>query len=131
VTGGAGGIGAATAERFAAEGALVGVLDLSHEGAQAVAGRITRAGGTALTGMVDRGFGRVVTVASDAALLDGVAAAASNPEKLREAFPRAIPMGRIAEPADLPGAICFFASDEAGFITGHVLSVSGGLTMSC
>ncbi len=55
---------------------------------------------------------------------------ASNPEKLEAAFRKAIPLGRIAEPEDLPGAILFFASDDAGFITGQVLSVSGGLTMS-
>ena len=55
---------------------------------------------------------------------------AGNPEKLDEAFRRAIPMGRIGEPEDLPGAILFFASDDAAFITGQVLSVSGGLTMA-
>ncbi len=55
---------------------------------------------------------------------------ADNPEKLDEAFRRAIPMGRIGQPADLPGAICFFASDDAGYITGQVLSVSGGLSMA-
>jgi 2-hydroxycyclohexanecarboxyl-CoA dehydrogenase len=47
-----------------------------------------------------------------------------------EAFTRSIPLGRIAKPDDLPGAIAFFASDDAGYITGHVLSVSGGLTMN-
>lgn len=55
---------------------------------------------------------------------------AANPEKLAEAFRRNIPMGRIGEPDDLPGAILFFASDDAAFITGQVLSVSGGLTMA-
>jgi 2-hydroxycyclohexanecarboxyl-CoA dehydrogenase len=241
VTGGGGGIGAATCRRFAAEGSRVAVLDLDESTASDVADRIV--GGTArayrcditdlaavqstvaavesdlgpvdvlvnnagwdifepfvqtepeswgrlieinlvgplhmhhavLPGMVARGFGRVVTIASDAArvgssgqavysackagmlglsktlarehardgitfnvvcpgptdtaLLDGVTGAASNPEKLREAFRRAIPMGRIGKPDDLPGAICFFASDDAAFVTGQVLSVSGGLTM--
>ena len=55
---------------------------------------------------------------------------AGNPEKLEEAFRRSIPLGRIAEPEDLPGAILFFASDDAAYITGQVLSVSGGLTMA-
>ncbi len=54
---------------------------------------------------------------------------AGNPEKLRDAYRRAIPMGRLGKPEDLPGAILFFASDDADFITGQVLSVSGGLTM--
>jgi 2-hydroxycyclohexanecarboxyl-CoA dehydrogenase len=54
---------------------------------------------------------------------------AGNPEKLREAYRRAIPMGRLGKADDLPGAILFFASDDADFITGQVLSVSGGLTM--
>ena len=55
---------------------------------------------------------------------------AGDPEKLDEAFRRSVPMGRIGEPEDLPGAILFFSSDDAAFITGQVLSVSGGLTMA-
>ena len=54
---------------------------------------------------------------------------AGNPDKLREAYRRAIPIGRLGKPEDLPGAVAFFASDDADFITGQVLSVSGGLTM--
>ena len=46
------------------------------------------------------------------------------------AFRRAIPMGRLGEPDDLVGAVLFFASDGAAFVTGQVLSVSGGLTMA-
>jgi 2-hydroxycyclohexanecarboxyl-CoA dehydrogenase len=55
---------------------------------------------------------------------------AGDPVKLEEAFRRAIPLGRIGQPEDLPGAILFFASDDAAYITGQVLSVSGGLTMA-
>ena len=36
----------------------------------------------------------------------------------------------LGQPDDLPGAILFFASDDAAYITGQVLSVSGGLTMA-
>ena len=54
---------------------------------------------------------------------------AGNPEKLREAYRRAIPVGRLGKPEDIPGAVLFFASDDADFITGQVISVSGGLTM--
>ncbi|MDF2465704.1 MAG: 3-oxoacyl-[acyl-carrier protein] reductase [Ramlibacter sp.] len=67
---------------------------------------------------------------TDTALFADYKEGAGNPEKLTEAFTRAIPLGRIGQPDDLPGAIVFFASDDAGFITGQVLSVSGGLTMN-
>ena len=128
-----------------------------------------------LPGMVERGRGKVVTIASDAGrvgssgeapysackgglialtktlaremaakniqlnvvcpgltetgMLEQFMEGAGNPEKLREAYRRAIPMGRLGRPDDLPGAVAFFASDDADFITGQVLSVSGGLTM--
>jgi 2-hydroxycyclohexanecarboxyl-CoA dehydrogenase len=64
------------------------------------------------------------------ALFAGYKEGAGNPEKLDEAFRRAVPMGRIGDPEDLPGAILFFTSDDASYITGQVLSVSGGLTMA-
>jgi 2-hydroxycyclohexanecarboxyl-CoA dehydrogenase len=67
---------------------------------------------------------------TDTALLAGVTSGAPNPEKLVEAFTKAIPLGRLGQPDDLAGAIVFFGSDEASFITGQVLSVSGGLTMN-
>lgn len=67
---------------------------------------------------------------TDTALFDEYKQGAGNPEKLVEAFTKSIPLGRIGKPDDLPGAILFFASDDAAFITGQVLSVSGGLTMN-
>jgi 2-hydroxycyclohexanecarboxyl-CoA dehydrogenase len=128
-----------------------------------------------LPGMVERGRGKVVTVASDAGRVGSSGEApysackgglialtktlarelagkgirlnvvcpgltetnmlaefmkgAGNPDKLAEAYRRAIPIGRLGKPDDIPGAILFFASDDADFITGQVLSVSGGLTM--
>lgn len=50
-------------------------------------------------------------------------------DKLRSALQKAIPFGRLGQPDDVAGAVCFLASDDAAFITGQVLSVSGGLTM--
>ncbi|KEI44895.1 SDR family NAD(P)-dependent oxidoreductase [Saccharopolyspora rectivirgula] len=50
--------------------------------------------------------------------------------KLREALIKAIPFRRLAQPHDLANAVAFFASEEASYITGQTLSVSGGLTMS-
>ncbi len=67
---------------------------------------------------------------TDTALFADYKQGAGNPEKLMEAFTRAIPLGRIGQPDDLPGAILFFASDDAAFVTGQVLSVSGGLSMN-
>lgn len=66
---------------------------------------------------------------TDTALLAGVAEGARDPAKLIEAFKSAIPLGRLGQPDDLASAITFFGSDDAGFITGQVISVSGGLTM--
>jgi 2-hydroxycyclohexanecarboxyl-CoA dehydrogenase len=51
------------------------------------------------------------------------------PEKHREAFLRAIPMRRFAQPSDIADAVTFFASSRSDYITGQVLSVSGGLSM--
>ncbi len=139
---------------------LVGAMNLLH---------------CVLPGMVERGRGKVVTIASDAGRVGSSGEApysackgglialtktlaremaskniqlnvvcpgltetnlfaeflkgAGNPEKLTEAYRRATPLGRIGKPEDLPGAVLFFASDDADFITGQVLSVSGGLTM--
>jgi 2-hydroxycyclohexanecarboxyl-CoA dehydrogenase len=50
--------------------------------------------------------------------------------KLRDALVKAIPFRRLGQPEDLANAVSFFASDEAAFITGQTLSVSGGLTMA-
>ena len=50
--------------------------------------------------------------------------------KLRESLSKAIPFRRLAQPSDLANMVAFFASDEANFITGQTVSVSGGLTMS-
>jgi 2-hydroxycyclohexanecarboxyl-CoA dehydrogenase len=51
-------------------------------------------------------------------------------EGLRVALTKAIPLKRLGQPEDLANAVAFLASDEAAFITGQTVSVSGGLTMS-
>jgi len=67
---------------------------------------------------------------TDTALFRDFAGEGERGDKLRAALTRAIPFGRLGKPEDLPGAVCFLASDDAAFITGQVLSVSGGLTMA-
>jgi 2-hydroxycyclohexanecarboxyl-CoA dehydrogenase len=52
------------------------------------------------------------------------------PEKLREAFVKAIPFRRVGQPGEVADAILFFASAQSDYVTGQVLSVSGGLTMA-
>ena len=52
------------------------------------------------------------------------------PERMKEALTRAIPFRRIAQPIEIAQTVLFFISDRANYITGQVLSVSGGLTMA-
>lgn len=52
------------------------------------------------------------------------------PERIKEALTRAIPFRRIAQPIEIAQAVLFFLSGRADYITGQVLSVSGGLTMT-
>lgn len=52
------------------------------------------------------------------------------PDKIKEAFERVTPMHRLARPSEIADAILFFASNHSDFVTGQVLSVSGGLTMA-
>jgi 2-hydroxycyclohexanecarboxyl-CoA dehydrogenase len=127
-------------------------------------------------GMVERSYGRVVNIASDAArvgssleavysgakggvvafsktlarevarhgvtvnsicpgptetpMLAEIAASGEDSERVLEAMRRAVPMRRLGRPEDIAAAVAFLASEEAGFITGQTLSVSGGLTMA-
>jgi 2-hydroxycyclohexanecarboxyl-CoA dehydrogenase len=126
-----------------------------------------------LPGMVQRGWGRIVNIASDAGRVGssgesvyagakggviafgktvarevatkGVTVNAVCPgptrtpllermggesEKGMAALERAVPMQRLGRPADVAAAAAFLASDEAAYITGQTLSVSGGLTMA-
>jgi len=129
---------------------------------------VTRA---VLPGLLERGAGRVVSIASDAgrvgssgeavyaACKGGIVAftrsvareaarrgvtlncvspgptdtellATIDPTgRLQQALARAIPMGRVGRADDIPGAVAFLLSDDAAFVTGQVLSISGGLTM--
>ena len=143
------------------------VVEVNYKGCL----RMTKA---ALPGMVERKWGRIVNIGSDAGRVgssfeavyagakggiiaftktiareharSGVTAntvcpgptdtamlaevAKDQGEKIIEAMKRAVPMKRLAMPEDIANAVAFFASDEADYITGQTLSVSGGLTMA-
>jgi 2-hydroxycyclohexanecarboxyl-CoA dehydrogenase len=51
-------------------------------------------------------------------------------DKVLGAMVSGVPMKRLAQPQEIAAAVRFFASEEAGYVTGQTLSVSGGLTMA-
>jgi len=51
------------------------------------------------------------------------------PEKIRQRIIERIPMGRIGQPEDVANLVAFLASDEASYITGEVIGVTGGLVL--
>jgi 2-hydroxycyclohexanecarboxyl-CoA dehydrogenase len=67
---------------------------------------------------------------TDTPILRGFLGEGEAGKKVYDALVRAIPMKRVGQPDDIPGIVAFLASDEAAFITGQVISVSGGLTMA-
>jgi len=70
-------------------------------------------------------FNTICPGPTDTALLAGF----DESGRLQEALQRSIPMRRLARPDDFPGLVAYFLSDEAGYVTGQTISVSGGLSM--
>lgn len=66
---------------------------------------------------------------TDTALLQSFTGGGEFGQKIYDGLKRAIPLKRLGQPEDIPGAVAFLSSDDANFITGQVISVSGGLTM--
>jgi 2-hydroxycyclohexanecarboxyl-CoA dehydrogenase len=62
-------------------------------------------------------------------LLDAITRGSESGQKMIDAMVRGVPMRRLGQPDDVAPAVVFLASEEARFITGQTLSVSGGLTM--
>ncbi len=62
-------------------------------------------------------------------LFDEFKEASGDGQKIADGLARAIPMKRLGDPEDYPGIVAFLLSDDAGYITGQTISVSGGLTM--
>jgi 2-hydroxycyclohexanecarboxyl-CoA dehydrogenase len=67
---------------------------------------------------------------TDTPLIHTMADELGTGDRFIDSLTRAIPMRRLATADDIAPAVAFFASEEAGFITGQTLSVSGGLTMA-
>jgi len=67
---------------------------------------------------------------SDTALLNDFIGEGEMGRKIYEGLKRAIPFKRLGQPEDFGGIVAFLASSEADYITGQVISVSGGLTMA-
>jgi len=61
--------------------------------------------------------------------MDAFVGSGDQGQKIRDAMVRGVPLGRIGEPSDYPGLVAFLASDDAAFMTGQTISVSGGLSM--
>ena len=51
------------------------------------------------------------------------------PAEMRESVVKSAPLGRLGLPSDIAGAVLFFASEDAGYVTGQTLTVDGGLTL--
>ncbi len=73
---------------------------------------------------------RLVTVNAVAPGFIDTAMTQTLPADVKETLQKQIPLGRLGQPADIAEAVRFLVSDEAGYITGHVLHVNGGMLMA-
>ena len=67
---------------------------------------------------------------TDTPLLRELTGSGEQGARIGEGLKRSIPLGRLGQPDDLAGMVAFLASDDAAYMTGQVVSVSGGLTMA-
>ena len=73
---------------------------------------------------------RMVTVNAVAPGFIDTAMTQGLPADVRETLQKQIPLGRLGQPSDVAEAVRFLASEEAGYVTGHVLHVNGGMLMA-
>jgi 2-hydroxycyclohexanecarboxyl-CoA dehydrogenase len=67
---------------------------------------------------------------TDTPLLAEILGSTEEAQRVIAGMTRAVPMKRLGQPEEIAAAVAFFARDDAGFVTGQTLSVSGGLTMA-
>ncbi len=72
---------------------------------------------------------RMVTVNAVAPGFIDTAMTQGLPAEVKESLLKQVPLGRLGQPSDVAEAVRFLASDAAGYITGHVLHVNGGMLM--
>jgi len=114
-------------------GSIINIGSMSSErfSAGAVAYTATKAGVTGVTGVLavelaSRGI-RVNQINPGAVDTEGARAIGAMSDEARAAYTARTPLGRVGTPADIASVAVFLASDEAGWITGECLAVSGGL----
>ena len=115
---------------IASDAALVGSsLEAVYSGAK---GGVIAFGKTVAREMALHGItvNSVCPGATDTALLDEIVGSSSDGQRVIDAMTRRVPMKRLGTPEDVAAAVSFLASEEAAYITGQTLSVSGGLTMA-
>jgi len=91
----------------------------------------SKAGLIGFTMALAREFGsRNITANAVAPGFIETAMTSSLSEELRQTALRMIPLGRLGTPEDVANCVAFLASEEAGYITGHVLNVNGGMHLT-
>src|SRR5437899_2318323 len=127
VTGAARGIGLATAEALLAAGHRVAMVDKDGDAVRASAARLPSDRTRSIAGE----FGRDGITANCVApgYIDTAMAALHGADKNAE-IAKQIPVGRAGTPQEVAAAIAFLASDEAGYMTGAVIDINGGIFMA-
>src|SRR5438874_195344 len=125
ITGASQGIGRDTALALAEAGAKVTVAARQEEKLAALVKDIAAAGGEAFAVKMDVADAEQVKTGFNETPMTDVLS-----DNVKQDLRARIPLGCMGCPRDVAAAIVFLASDEAGYITGHVLDVNGGIYLA-